>query len=87
MAQERYPAPRDAEIMFGEPIDALRFLRERSLNSKTGVRAMTELLRERIQALLPSAGPEGWSDMRQPEPASTLLHPGSDRQSKPLRSQ
>jgi 1-acyl-sn-glycerol-3-phosphate acyltransferase len=53
LEQEHYPSSRDAEITFGEPIDANEFLRERGLNSKTGVRAMTELLRERIQMLMP----------------------------------
>jgi len=64
LEQERYPAPRDAEITLGEPIDVHEFLRERNLNAKTSVRAMTELLRERMQALLPSttAGTRGHAE-------------------------
>ena len=54
---ERYPVPRDAEVTFGEPIGAGQFLQERGLNSRTGVRAMTELLRARIQVLLSSCRP------------------------------
>lgn len=48
---EHYPTPRRAAVVFGEPIDVLRVLQERKLNAKTGVPPMTELLRERIQAL------------------------------------
>jgi hypothetical protein len=48
---EHYPAPRRAEVIFGEPIDVLEELRAKNLKAKTGVRPMTELLRERIQGL------------------------------------
>ena len=49
---EQYPAPRHATVVFGEPVDVLTELQERKLNAKTGVRSMTELLRERIQGLV-----------------------------------
>lgn len=52
---EHYPTPRRAAVVFGEPIDVLRVLQERKLNAKTGVPPMTELLRERIQALATSS--------------------------------
>jgi 1-acyl-sn-glycerol-3-phosphate acyltransferase len=52
---ERYPAPRNAEIAFGEPIDVRRFLEERRLNAKTGVRSMTELVHQRIRELMKRA--------------------------------
>lgn len=54
LEHEHYPSPRRAEVIFGEPVDVLQVLAERKLNAKTGVRPMTELLRERIQSL--SAG-------------------------------
>ncbi len=59
---ENYPAPRRAEVSFGEPVDVLRELQERKLNAKTGVRPMTELLRERIQALTVTRTPQLDSD-------------------------
>ncbi len=51
LEREQYPAPRSAEILFGQPIDVLQELRQRQLNARTGVRAMTELIREQIQRL------------------------------------
>lgn len=48
---EHYAAPRRAEVIFGAPIDVLEELRAKKLNAKTGVRSMTELLRERIQGM------------------------------------
>ena len=51
LEREHYPAPRQAEAIFGEPVDVSAELEARKLNARTGVRAMTELLRERIQAL------------------------------------
>jgi hypothetical protein len=53
LEHEHYPAPRRAEVIFGEPVDVLHVLQERKLTAKTGVGPMTELLRERIQALSP----------------------------------
>jgi 1-acyl-sn-glycerol-3-phosphate acyltransferase len=47
-----YPAPRRAEIRFGEPIDVESFLESRRATSKTGVRPVTELLRVQIETLL-----------------------------------
>jgi len=52
LEMENYPAPRRAEVIFGEPIDVLHELQKWKLNTKTGVRPMTGLLRERIQALV-----------------------------------
>ncbi len=49
---QHYPAPRHAEITFGEPIDVLDFLTTSKLTFKTGVRPMTERIRQRIQALM-----------------------------------
>ena len=57
LEHEHYPAPRFAEVTFGEPIDVLQVLQERKLNAKTGVRPMTELLRERIQTLSAAKSP------------------------------
>jgi hypothetical protein len=42
--------------VFGEPVDVREFLRAASLNSKTGVQPMTELLRHRIQELMARPG-------------------------------
>lgn len=57
---ERYPAPRQATITFGEPIDAGRFLTDHGLNSKSGVGPMTQLLHQRLRELLGKfAGPQG----------------------------
>jgi hypothetical protein len=47
-----YPAPRCAEIVFGEPLDVEAFLRTGNLDAKSGVRHLTELLRHRIEALM-----------------------------------
>jgi 1-acyl-sn-glycerol-3-phosphate acyltransferase len=47
-----YPAPRRAEICFGAPIDVAEFLNANFLNAKSGVRPITELLREKIDSLL-----------------------------------
>jgi 1-acyl-sn-glycerol-3-phosphate acyltransferase len=51
LEHEHYPSPRRAEVIFGEPVDVLQVLQERKLNAKTGVRPMTELLREKIEKL------------------------------------
>jgi len=52
LEEQNYPGPRHAEVSFGEPIDVREFIRAKSLNSKTGVQPMTELLRHRIQELM-----------------------------------
>ncbi|MHC4991285.1 MAG: lysophospholipid acyltransferase family protein [Planctomycetota bacterium] len=52
LGETRYPAPRTAEVRFDEPIDVQRFLGERSLRPKTAVGPLTELLSERINAML-----------------------------------
>jgi hypothetical protein len=44
-----YPAPRDAAIRFGEPVDVRAFLRERSLDAKSGVEPLTQFMAEAIQ--------------------------------------
>jgi len=49
-----YLGKRKAEVRFGGPVDTKAFLEERNLNSKTGVGPLTELIRERIQKLMPS---------------------------------
>jgi 1-acyl-sn-glycerol-3-phosphate acyltransferase len=52
LEKEIYPAPRQADITFGKPIDVADFLDTHHLNVKTGVGPMTELFRQRIQALM-----------------------------------
>jgi 1-acyl-sn-glycerol-3-phosphate acyltransferase len=52
LEKQNYPAPRDAEVVFGEPIEVRQFLQADNLNVKTGVRPMTQLLRHRIQELM-----------------------------------
>ena len=52
LEKQNYPAPRQAKVGFGEPIDVRAFLRAEKLNFKTGARPMTELLRRRIQELM-----------------------------------
>lgn len=47
-----YPAPRQAEVVFDEPVDVREFLRAGGWTAKTGVQAMTELLRQRIQSMM-----------------------------------
>lgn len=47
-----YPAPRRAEVVFGEPVDILAFLRASHLDAKSGIGPLTELLRHRIEALM-----------------------------------
>ena len=54
LGQATYPAPREVRVRFGEPIQVKQFLEERSLNVKTGVRPMTELLADTIQSLIES---------------------------------
>jgi 1-acyl-sn-glycerol-3-phosphate acyltransferase len=51
LEHEHYPAPRRAEVIFGEPIDVFEELQARNLNARSAVQPMTELLRERIQTL------------------------------------
>jgi len=53
---EQYPVERQAEVRFGEPIDAGQFLEQEQLNAKTGVRLMTQLLKLRIKELLDQMG-------------------------------
>jgi 1-acyl-sn-glycerol-3-phosphate acyltransferase len=50
-----YPVAREAEVVFGDPIDVEAFLRRENLDSRSGIRPMTELLRHRIEALMHSA--------------------------------
>ena len=46
-----YPAVRQVHVRFGQPIEVQKFLQDRSLDVKTGVRPMTELLRDTIQSM------------------------------------
>ena len=50
----RYPTPRYAKVIFGEPIDVLQVLEDRKLNARNGVRAMTGLIRGQIEKLSPA---------------------------------
>ena len=52
LEKEIHPTPRKAHVVFGEPIDVRRFLRDNGLSAKDGVRPMTALLRAKIQDLL-----------------------------------
>ncbi len=47
-----YASPRDVHIRFGAPIDVKAFLKDRSLNAKTGVGPLTALLSAKIQSML-----------------------------------
>ena len=47
-----YASPRDVHIRFGAPIDVKVFLKDRSLNTKTGVGPLTALLSEEIESML-----------------------------------
>jgi hypothetical protein len=49
---KQYPASRYAQIIFGEPIEVGRFLQQRTVDSKTGVPPMTQLLRHDIMELM-----------------------------------
>ena len=53
---EQYPVERQAEVRFGEPIDAGQFLEQEHVNAKTGVRPMTRLLKLRIKELVDQMG-------------------------------
>jgi hypothetical protein len=50
----RYPTPRYAKVIFGEPIDVLQVLEDRKLNARNGVRTMTGLIRGQIEKLSPA---------------------------------
>ena len=50
-----YPTPRDAVLRFGEPVDVRAFLRERSLDVKSGVEPLTDFMAESIQRELEAA--------------------------------
>jgi hypothetical protein len=50
-----YPAPRDAVVRFGEPVDVRAFLRERGLDAKSGVEPLTQFMAESIQRELEAA--------------------------------
>ncbi|HKZ50167.1 MAG TPA: hypothetical protein VJ256_00205, partial [Dehalococcoidia bacterium] len=54
LSKGNYPAPRQVHVRFGEPVGVKEFLEEGSFNSRTGVRAMTELLSESIQSMIES---------------------------------
>ena len=58
LGETNYPVPRSAKVILDKPINAKKFLEERSLTPKNGVRAMTEHLRERIEVLLNSVQEE-----------------------------
>ena len=49
-----YDTPRDVVVRFGEPIDVKAFLKDRSLNAKTGVGPLTAVLSEEIKSMLGS---------------------------------
>lgn len=48
----KYLGKRRAEVRFGEPVDTKAFLKERELNTKSGVEPLTELIRDRIRQLM-----------------------------------
>lgn len=56
LEQEIHPTPRNAHVVFGEPIDVRQFLQDNGLTTKSGVRPMTSQLRVRIQDLLNQSG-------------------------------
>lgn len=47
-----YATPRDVQVRFGEPIEVKAFLKNRSLNTKTGVGPLTEILSGNIKSML-----------------------------------
>ncbi len=47
-----YDTPRDVTVRFGEPIDVKTFLKDRSLNAKTGVGPLTAVLSAEIKSML-----------------------------------
>ncbi len=55
LGKARYLGRRRAEIRFGEPINIGSFLSENGLNGETGTQPLTQLVRERIQDMLPGA--------------------------------
>ena len=56
LEKETYPAPRQATVTFGKPIDVADFLRSKNLTVKTAVGPLTEFFRQRIQALMSESG-------------------------------
>ncbi len=52
LGEASYASPRDVHIRFGAPIDVKVFLKDRSLNAKTGVGPLTALLSEEIESML-----------------------------------
>lgn len=68
---EVYPAPRSAEIIFDEPIDVAAFLESARLNTRSGVEAITQLLRQRIEALQQ----QGTAHQGQPPPGKEPAPP------------
>ena len=49
LGEGEYVGPRDAQVVFHEPLDVREFLVSRTLNAKSGVRPLTQWLGERIQ--------------------------------------
>ena len=47
-----YPAPMDANVRFGKPIDVAEFMKEHGLDVKSAVNPITRCLSERIQEML-----------------------------------
>ena len=52
LGEALYPAPRDVHVSFDEPLEIKNFLKERSLNFKTGVAPLTTELSDKIQNML-----------------------------------
>jgi len=52
LGQGRYVGPRQADVRFDEPLDVHQFLQEQSLDSRSGVKPLTQFLSQRVQTLL-----------------------------------
>jgi len=52
---QRYPAPRHARVVFGEPIDIAAFMSARQLKPRAAVQPLTEQVRVAIEGLLAGA--------------------------------
>jgi len=52
LGEANYCVPRDVHVRFGDPIDVKAFLKDRSLNAKSGAGPLTALLSETIQSML-----------------------------------
>ncbi len=52
LEEANYPTPWDVHVRFSDPIEVKGFLKEHSLDAKTGVGPLTALLSEKIQSML-----------------------------------